>query len=77
MMIKKLRLFLIAIALPAMALVFAAYFRVLHTNTAVSSMARKGVETTCSGAKDCKLCTDEKSCDHCDKCKNVCSISMK
>lgn len=77
MMIKKLKLFLIAIALPAMALVFAAYFRVLNTNNTVSSLARKDMEIVCSGAKDCKLCKDGKSCDHCDKCKNVCSISMK
>ncbi|MFT3705515.1 MAG: hypothetical protein QM802_24310 [Agriterribacter sp.] len=77
MMIKKLRLFLLAIAFPAFALMFAAYFRVLNPTPQMSSLARKDVEATCSGGKDCKLCKDGKSCDQCAKCKNVCSVSMR
>ena len=76
-MIKKLRLFLLAIALPALALMFATYFRVLNANPQMSALARKDVEATCAGGKDCKLCKDSKSCDQCAKCKGVCSVSMR
>ncbi len=75
MVIKKLRLFLLVILLPAMVFMLAIGMQ-QYQHTAVAQNAGTDISTvaTCTGSKNCKACKNCSSCKHCKQEKGSCGV---
>lgn len=75
MAIKKLRLFLLVIVLPALIFTLAAgMHKYRHAAVAQSAEADISAAATCTGSMSCKSCKNCSSCKHCRQDKGSCGV---
>ena len=75
MAIKKLRLFLLVIVLPAFVFTLAAgIHNCQHTAVAQNAGADISAVATCTGSMNCKACKNCSSCKHCKQDKGSCGV---
>lgn len=75
MAIKKLRLFLLVIVLPALVFMLAVgMHKYQHTAVAQNAGADISATATCTGSRTCKACKNCSSCKHCNQEKGSCGV---
>lgn len=74
MLLKKLRLFLLVITLPAITMLIVSHFSSANN---IMAQSTTGAHATCTGQQACKACKNCSNCKHCKKEDASCGVCVK